>query len=113
AGWVAGRCGAENLAAGEFTGQRIDLVVRRWHRRFGCAILSGQFDRTGKYGAGEQNDGRGTRDDPRIHDRRPLSVEHLHGLGLVALRAGEEPAELLACLLLIGGGASASEALRT
>jgi hypothetical protein len=40
------------------------------------------------------------------------SVEHLHGLRLIALPATEEAAELLACLLLIGGGASAGETLR-
>src|SRR5258708_4167420 len=41
-----------------------------------------------------------------FHDPLRPSVEHLHGVRLIVLRASEKPAELLARLLLIGGGAS-------
>jgi hypothetical protein len=112
AGWVVGRFGAESPAAGEFM-SKVDVVVRRRQGRFEGAILPSQFKRAREHSAGEQDDGRGPCNDLRIHDLGRPSVEHLHGLGLVALRAGEEPAELLACLLLIGGGARAGEALRT
>jgi hypothetical protein len=40
-------------------------------------------------------------------------VEHLHGLGLVAVGTAEKPIELLARLLLIGGAARTGEAVRT
>src|ERR1700737_3663594 len=41
-----------------------------------------------------------------------LSVEHPHGLRLIALCAGEEPIEWFARLVLVRGGACAGEALR-
>ena len=43
----------------------------------------------------------------------PSLVEHLDGLGLIALTIGEELIELRARLFLICGGAGAIEALRT
>ena len=48
------------------------------------ATLPSQFDGAGKYGAAEQDDGRGPCDDLRIHGRPPSPVEHLHGLRLIA-----------------------------
>src|SRR5436309_7133874 len=67
-------------------------------------ILGTAFGTSG--GAGEEDDSRGTRNDRRIHGLPPPSVEHLHGLRLIALGASEKPAELLARLLLICGDAS-------
>ena len=106
------RFGAEGLAAREFISKQVPVVMRSWQRRFEGAILPGQFERAREHSAGKQDDGRGPCDDLRIHGRPPPSVEHPHGLRLIALCA-EEAAELLACLLLIGGGASPGEALRT
>jgi len=86
--------------------------VRRRQGRFERATLPGQFERAREHGTGEQDDSRGPCDDLRIHDPLRRSVEDLDGLRLIALRPAEEAVELLAGLLLIGGGASPGEALR-
>jgi hypothetical protein len=112
AGCVVGRFGAESPAAREFVSKQVNVVVRRRQGRFEGATLPGQFERAREHGSGEQDDSCGTCDDFRIHDPLRRSVEHLDGLRLITLRTAEEAAELLACLLLVGAGASAGEALR-
>ena len=92
-------------AAGEFI-SKVQVVVRRRQGRIEGATLPGQFECAREHGTAEQDDSCGPCDDLRIHDPLRPSVEHLHGLRLIALRTAEEAAELLACLLLIGGGAS-------
>ena len=104
-----GRFGAESPAAGEFI-SKVQVVVRRRQGRIEGATLPGQFECAREHGDAEQDDSC-SRDDLRIHDPVRPSMEHLDGLRLIALRTAEEAAELLACLLLIGAGASPREAL--
>jgi len=111
AGWVVGRFGAESPAAGEFI-SKVQVVVRRRQGRIEGATLPGQFECAREHGDAEQDDSCSPCDDLRIHDPVRPSMEHLDGLRLIALRPAEEAAELLACLLLIGAGASAGKALR-